>query len=225
MKFHIIYKTVCSINSMIYIGQHATDNLDDGYLGSGVLLIEDIKKYGKENFKREILYYCNDSTEMNIKEKEIVDIPFVSRMDTYNIIPGGSNITKQGMLKSSKGGQAFAVKIKNNKTFRKKYCEHRREAYQKFSENKEIYNAWLLKQSILIKESFKKNGGHPWKNKKHKQVSKNKIGLANSLLQKGEKNSQYGTCWIIKNKTNKKIKKEELADYLKDGWTKGRKIK
>jgi len=41
----------------------------------------------------------------------------------------------------------------------------------------------------------------------------------------GEKNSQYGTCWIIKDGVNKKIKKEEIENYLKDGWIKGRKIK
>lgn len=43
--------------------------------------------------------------------------------------------------------------------------------------------------------------------------------------QQGEKNSQYGTCWIHNNKENKKIKKEELENYINIGWIKGRKIK
>ena len=43
--------------------------------------------------------------------------------------------------------------------------------------------------------------------------------------QQGEKNSQYGTCWITKDGTNKKIKKEELSLYESEGWIKGRKIK
>ena len=41
----------------------------------------------------------------------------------------------------------------------------------------------------------------------------------------GEKNSQFGTLWITKDGLNKKIKKEELENYLNDGWIKGRKIK
>lgn len=40
--------------------------------------------------------------------------------------------------------------------------------------------------------------------------------------QRGNKNSQYGTCWINDGKTNHKIKKEELDEYLLNGWNKGR---
>ena len=43
--------------------------------------------------------------------------------------------------------------------------------------------------------------------------------------QKGEKNSQYGTCWIHNNNESIKIKKEELEKYISSGWIKGRKIK
>ena len=43
--------------------------------------------------------------------------------------------------------------------------------------------------------------------------------------QQGEKNSQYGTCWIYKDGENKKIKKDELELYIQDGWTKGRIMK
>jgi hypothetical protein len=39
----------------------------------------------------------------------------------------------------------------------------------------------------------------------------------------GKENSQYGTCWITKNGTNKKIKKEEIDKWYKIGWVKGRK--
>ena len=40
----------------------------------------------------------------------------------------------------------------------------------------------------------------------------------------GEKNPSYGTCWITNGKENKKIKKEEINDYICDGWYKGRSI-
>jgi hypothetical protein len=41
----------------------------------------------------------------------------------------------------------------------------------------------------------------------------------------GEKNSQYGTCWITKEGINKKIKIDELDFYIENNWIKGRKLK
>lgn len=64
-KFRYIYKTVNLINGKIYVGSHMTDNIDDGYLGSGVYFKKAVKKYGAVNFKREILeFYLGD----NVKE-------------------------------------------------------------------------------------------------------------------------------------------------------------
>ena len=55
----IIYKTTCLINNKTYIGQHRIrypSTLDPWYLGSGKALQAALKKYGIENFRREISY-------------------------------------------------------------------------------------------------------------------------------------------------------------------------
>lgn len=51
---------------------HSTDNLEDGYLGSGKLLSHSIKKYGRENHRLSILETCNTRSELALKEKNLI---------------------------------------------------------------------------------------------------------------------------------------------------------
>ena len=88
MKY-TIYQIKNKINGKIYIGKHQTENLDDGYFGSGVALREAVKKYGKENFLKEILFVFDSEDEMNAKERELITEDFVKRKDTYNLGVGG----------------------------------------------------------------------------------------------------------------------------------------
>ena len=65
-----------------------------------------------------------------------------------------------------------------------------------------------------------------WKNRKHSEETKLKMKKSKqeNHPKLGEKNSQYGTCWIHNNKENKKIPKDQLSEYEKLGWIKGRKM-
>ena len=76
-KYHIIYKTTNLINGKIYVGMHSTDNLNDGYLGSGWILKQVIKKYGKENFKREVLLVLSNRKEAIEVEALLVELAIV----------------------------------------------------------------------------------------------------------------------------------------------------
>lgn len=88
MKY-TVYKTTNLVNNKIYIGKHQTDNLNDDYLGSGKLLVSAIEKYGRENFKKEILFVFETEEEMNVKEAELVTEEFVKEDSNYNLCPGG----------------------------------------------------------------------------------------------------------------------------------------
>ena len=90
-KHYLIYKTTCLVNGKIYIGQHQTYDPNDNYLGSGSDLKQDIKLFGKSNFKKEILFDFDTFEEMDNKEKELVTEEFVNREDTYNVRLGGQN--------------------------------------------------------------------------------------------------------------------------------------
>jgi hypothetical protein len=97
-KYHIIYQTICLVNGKIYYGAHSTDNIDDGYLGSGDLIVRAIKKHGKQNFERFIECIFDNPSDMFLKEKEIVTPEFLKRSDVYNIVPGGYGGQNKGSL-------------------------------------------------------------------------------------------------------------------------------
>ena len=78
-QFHFIYKTTNLLSGKYYIGMHSTDNLDDGYLGSGRRLRYSINKYGKENHHREILEYCKTREELKSRETEIVNLNEIAK--------------------------------------------------------------------------------------------------------------------------------------------------
>ena len=89
MKQYYIYLTTNLINNNKYIGKHYGE-LDDDYLGSGKLLTLAINKYGKTNFKKEILYISSSNEENNQKEKEFIKtFNAVEKRDFYNIHEGG----------------------------------------------------------------------------------------------------------------------------------------
>ena len=63
----VIYKTINKINGKEYIGKDVQNN--PKYLGSGTSLLKAIKKYGKENFKKEILEECFNKEELWKREE------------------------------------------------------------------------------------------------------------------------------------------------------------
>lgn len=87
--FYTIYLTTNKINGKKYIGKHVTDNLEDSYLGSGLALNNALKKYGRENFQKQILYILDSEDEMNLKEAEIVTLDMVQSTEFYNCAVGG----------------------------------------------------------------------------------------------------------------------------------------
>lgn len=100
MTYYIVYKTENKINGNYYIGKHATNDLNDGYLGSGKILKHAIRKYGKENFERTILLECKTENEAYEQEfllvMDVLDDPMC-----YNIVDGGHGFTsKSGKIAS-----------------------------------------------------------------------------------------------------------------------------
>jgi|688.fasta_scaffold331661_2 hypothetical protein len=212
-KYHYIYKTINLKNGKYYIGMHSTDNLDDGYMGSGKNLKRSLNKHGKSNFKFEILEFLPDRESLVIRENQIVNEKLVKDSMSMNLKKGGlggfiNDTHKKKFIEASKKSRGIA--LKNGREKQKKLRK----------ENKSWTDS--LKKNIsngLKRVNFNHN---TFLGKKHTNKSKKLISEKNSINQKGEKNSQYGTCWITNGKETKKIKKENIGEFLTLGWRKGR---
>lgn len=203
-KHHYIYKTTNLINGKYYIGMHSTDNLNDGYVGSGKRLWYSINKYGKENFKCEIIEMLPNRTSLKEREKELVNEELLKDFMCMNLKTGGDGgfVDKEHAKKFySAGGNAHKEKMKNDCNYRDKILK------RLLDELKRNHKEGRIKYDTFV-------------GKKHSEESKKLISIKNSINQKGEKNSQFGTCWINNGIENKKIKKNDLSLY--PDWKLGR---
>jgi group I intron endonuclease len=82
----VVYVTINKINGKKYVGQDSFNN--PNYVGSGKLLKIAIKKYGIDQFEKQILCHCKSKEEVDLMEKF-----WIKELNTiengYNIMPGG----------------------------------------------------------------------------------------------------------------------------------------
>lgn len=125
-KFHFIYKTTCTVTGKWYIGMHSTDNLDDGYLGSGQVLWRSIKRHGKQNHTVEILEFCNDRKTLALREQEVLTEEVRQNPQCMNIAPGGIGyFDRPAGSEQSRQNRSLAAKGKPKS---KEHCENIRNA-------------------------------------------------------------------------------------------------
>jgi group I intron endonuclease len=91
-SFGFIYITVNLIDGKKYIGQKKFYSGWRTYLGSGKYLKNAIKKYGRENFAREIIAIAYSAEELNELERHYIELyNCVNCDDFYNIADGGKS--------------------------------------------------------------------------------------------------------------------------------------
>ena len=253
-KNYVVYQITNKLNNKIYIGVHITENIKDKYMGSGSNIKKAIKEFGIENFEKIVLFNFNNKDEMLEKEKELVNDEFIKNGDTYNIILGGGFNTENIVVVKDKYGNnqsvhktdprylsgelmcinncLINVKDENNNIFKININDDRFLSGELVSINKGTLNVKDRNNNIIqvsVDDPRYISGEllPIWTGRKHTEETKRKIGEKNSLHQKGEKNSQFDTCWIynLNIKESKKIKKSELDEWLLNEWLKGRKIK
>lgn len=110
---HLIYRITNLLNGKTYIGQHTyhENNPNMGsYYGGGIEIKRAVRKYGRENFKREILY-------SRIRDQETADAMEIWAIEKYK---PEYNIAKGGLGK----GCTDKTKVKISNTLKHYFAEN-----------------------------------------------------------------------------------------------------
>lgn len=189
MKQHYIYLTTNLVNGKRYIGKHFGE-LNDPYLGSGILIQKAITKYGTENFKKDVLYISSSAQENNQKEKDfIAAFNAVADDSFYNISPGGDGGDIFHSLPSEKQEQ-IREKARERNTGEKNGMygkHHSQETKQKLSQiDKSYTKTESFRQTMSSVTTGEKNGMY---GKKHTEESKRKMSENKKGKKTGADNS------------------------------------
>lgn len=113
--YHYFYKITNKIDGKFYYGVHNTDNLEDGYSGSGKILKLAYKKYGIENFEKVIEKFFDSEDEAFNYEREIVNEEMIKDPNCYNAQIGGKYFNTIGMVavKDSEGNKFWVSKTED----------------------------------------------------------------------------------------------------------------
>ena len=203
-KYHFIYKTTDKRNGNYYIGMHSTDDLNDGYVGSGTRLKHLIYKHGKEIFSFEILEFLPNRKKLKKRESEIVNSDLLLEKKCMNLKPGGAGgfNNKEHQFRCSQ-----AAGIKHRERMLNDF-EYREKVSKKASESNKIRHQ---RGDIVSIHKL-----HSWLGKKHKTKTIEKMKSTKKGHGVGESNSQYGSKWVTNGKENKKIKKD--MELPQDWW-------
>jgi hypothetical protein len=204
-KYHFIYKTTNQLNGTYYVGMHSTDNLNDGYLGSGLRLRRSIRRNGKENFKLEILEFFSNRTDLSNREAKLVNEDLLKDPLCMNLKQGGfggfvDDVHRDRFIEASKQNL-----IKGSTKVKQLHLD----------------KEWVKLFSNNVKLGLQKNNFNhkTFENRIHTTETKVKISETKKGTGVGNANSQFGTMWITNGTDNKKIKKEEI---IPNDWKKGR---
>lgn len=194
----VIYKVTNLLNGKIYVGQDSNNR--DEYFGSGIWISRSIKKYGRHNFKKEIIEVCSSLEELN--NREIFWISNLNSTDPnigYNVHVGGTGgdrYTNNPRIDEIKENARLKNLGKNNPFYGK---SHKSESRKSISEKQ---------KGKVLSDETKRKLSESRKGKKLTEETKQK--MSENSLNKGKILSDE-----VKNKIASKLKGRVFSEETK----------
>lgn len=226
MTYYYTYKTTLLLGRLAnhyYYGQHHTNNLDDGYCGSGLYIRKYFKKYPKiegESYVKEIVSFYDNADELNKAECELIGDSYKSDPMCLNIQAGG--YFNECCDESKKKASQSAKKRPKREVGSMKGKHHSEKSKEKLRQTWKEQGAAMQGKhhSEESKQKMREKAiGRPsaWKGQ-HFNDEQRRI-LSEKAKQRPKR------CWIYKDDVEILINKIDLASYEKLGWNKGRILK
>lgn len=205
MIYYYTYKTTLlkgKLAGHYYYGLHRTNNLNDGYAGSGRIIKDYFKHYGKiehQTYIKEIIAFYNNDDELNQAEYNLIGNKYQNDKLCLNLKEGGKNVQH--------GGNKIGHQV----------SEETRQKISKAHKNKVLSNETKEKiHNILI--GNKRALGHIVSNETRKKMSDGKKGKSvseeakqkMSISRKGKKFTEEH-----KNKISQSLKGRKFSEEHK----------
>ena len=236
--YYYIYKiTILTgrLKDHYYIGQHMTNNIDDGYLGSGVIISNYFKKEkrieGIDYIKR-IICYCDTQEELNDCEWYYIYDRYKTDSLCLNKKEGGDHPTfgkeacKNMSISHLKWAKENPDKIKEankkNSILRKTYPERFKESYIKTvntkKANTEKYNEERRKATEKINDPIIKDRMKEKDRNTQLEIWNAKTENERKEHSKKTSNAMYGQRLMSDGKNKHWVMKDDIQDRLNDKW-------
>ena len=186
-------------------------------MGSGTAIKRAIKKYGEENFSKEILFDVYGEDLMDFLEEAIVDEAFVARKDTYNMKTGGekhcrySEEARRKISEAKKGRTHRPISEEARRKISESAKGHKRNVGRHCSEETRRRLSESLKGHVVSEEQRRQHsefmkGRTPW--------NKGKTGIYSEETKKKMSEAKKGKT------SNRKggHLSEEHINKLKEAW-------
>ena len=240
-----IYETTCTVTGKKYIGMHKWDKptIDTNYFGSGKILKQALKKYGKDNFTCVILKWCETREELLESEKYFIsEVQAPINENYYNVEDGGQGghcefyyqpVTLKQLQTLDYGRHLPASSLQ------KKQLSERRTGIDVSDETREKLRQNQLGKRCInngkINKYVHSNQLNSYLNDGWQlgQIAKDRTDRINKF--KSTMNEKDKTIWkqhlsdafkdrrwVTNGLVNKQIKTEEIDDYLSKGFYFGR---
>lgn len=107
-NYGYIYLTENKIDGKKYIGMHKSSTFDHTYYGTGKIIKQALKKYGKENFICTVLEWGKNKEDLQEKEKKWIEkYSAYNNPNFYNISIGGTGDFERSQETKNKLRSAF----------------------------------------------------------------------------------------------------------------------
>lgn len=165
-------------------------------------LTQGCKKHGKEKHLKEILEFLPSRSELKKRERELVNEEILDDVLCMNLKLGGEGgwdhiTTEQKRRGGLRGGSIVGSKFGKINV-------------------KNLHTPEVIEKAVATRKANGTFVGRP-------QPHSDETRLKMSINRMGEKNNQYGTCWITDGGQTLKIKVDALDSFLKRGFRRGRK--